>query len=268
MTVLAAIVFLFVGFVLAWAIRSREIEVIVEARDRWIAGLVKEKNQARQVAQVERDRKTLVEGQRSRLARLLRQYDRCECGMTRAEHGPDGMAMAYGRCTGFRLKTPADPLETVMGDMTVGEICDNLKAAPDGKIAPLPRSASELADVEIAKLPDGVSPVAFAKTISNFLEPFRPQLGAIGRSAFKAEYERMARELTEGIAENSDEPGDCEIIKVPDSTKEALERFAERQLKPRENREEPPAECCSEGDAGEKFGASVHRSLNGAAGLH
>lgn len=69
----------------------------------------------------------IVEGQRHRLARLLRAYDRCECGMERREHVPGGIALLSWRCTGFRLKTPADSLETVV------------EADP-------PRSASELVE--------------------------------------------------------------------------------------------------------------------------
>lgn len=215
MSVLAAIVFLFVGFVLGVAVprpRSREADALrdslgeaCQSLSEWIAKW----NQAKQVAQVERERKTLVEGQRSRLARLLRQYDRCECGLERREHQPGGIALASWRCDGFRLKTPADPLETTVA------------------VDP-PRSASELAEEHDEDLP---------------MPPSREQIALMEHVA-KHGLKSMPRIVFAGLSGRDDS----------------------REWKSAENRDEPPAECCSEGDAGESFAASVLRGLEGDNG--
>lgn len=67
-------------------------------------------------------RTAMIEAARLRI--LLRQYDVCKCCLERRQHRmPCGGATHYKFgmpeikvCDGFRLRTPADPLETVLDD--------------------------------------------------------------------------------------------------------------------------------------------------------
>jgi glucose-6-phosphate dehydrogenase assembly protein OpcA len=83
--VATAIVLLFVGFMLGVAVGWQSLgeACVKRIRD----------------SQIERDR----------LANLLSRYDRCKCGKLRWQHEAQWVA-----CRQFSIKTPADPLETVL----------------------------------------------------------------------------------------------------------------------------------------------------------
>ena len=127
MSVLGVLAVLFVialtAFLSFWAGSRYEYRHWEWITDEWEAACQFHRGrywQARQVAATERERKHIVEEQRLRLARLLREFDRCEhCRQYRKAHEP-GISF----CDGFSLGEPADPLETVIEGKSASELAD------------------------------------------------------------------------------------------------------------------------------------------------
>lgn len=270
-------------------------DFIANARDD-IPWLCERLREAERTAAVERERKQIVEEQRLRLARLLRAFDRCEhCRQYRKAHEP-GISF----CDGFSLGEPADPLETTVAvdpPVSVSEIAEGLVMPSEelhrlAKLSEIVSTASLLGTDVILSGPgyrrvvdvEGLTPEEGQAKVQAELDDIEAWLGRVNaenrdepplrpelleyRGHLRKLHSLIKDGLDEGIAGKVRRDAMYELSRDFSDEEIALVNRWSAEIAATYSRDEPPAECCSEGDAGEKVASSIHRSLNGMAGLH